>query len=116
MSKDLCVYEIYPKNCISCNEPIEEKIKEFRTRMNRGENPAKILDELKVFKMCCRLRVLTPSHFISVPNNKFNPSTLLKEMSVTDDPIKRLTGTSSEHANRFYIKRSYRPPSSLDYI
>ena len=45
---------IIPIRCISCGAPIAQKWEEFKSRVGKGEDPKKVLDELGLKRYCCR--------------------------------------------------------------
>ncbi|QGA55105.1 DNA-directed RNA polymerase subunit N [Sulfolobus sp. E5-1-F] len=48
-----------PIRCFTCGSLIADKWQPFITRVNAGENPAKVLDELGVKRYCCRRMLLS---------------------------------------------------------
>lgn len=48
---------IIPVRCYTCGRPIGHLWEPFKERVERGEDPEKVLDELGVDRYCCR-RVL----------------------------------------------------------
>jgi DNA-directed RNA polymerase subunit N len=50
---------IIPVRCFSCGKPVAGLYQEFKERVEAGEEPGKILDDLKVKKYCCRKTLLT---------------------------------------------------------
>jgi DNA-directed RNA polymerase subunit N len=46
---------IIPIRCFSCGKPIAHLWEEFKDRVEKkGEDPAKVLDELGLERYCCR--------------------------------------------------------------
>ncbi len=45
---------IIPMRCFSCGKPIAHLFEKFKDRVEKGENPKKVLDELGVDRYCCR--------------------------------------------------------------
>ena len=45
---------IIPIRCFSCGKPIGHLWEEFKQRVEEGETPKKILDELGLERYCCR--------------------------------------------------------------
>jgi DNA-directed RNA polymerase subunit N len=45
---------IVPIRCFSCGAPIAQKWEEFKSRVEKGEDPKKVLDELGLKRYCCR--------------------------------------------------------------
>lgn len=50
---------IVPVRCFSCGKVVAGVYQEFKERTEKGENPGKVLDDLKVKKYCCRKTLLT---------------------------------------------------------
>ncbi len=50
---------IIPVRCFSCGRPIAGQYHEFKERTEAGEDPGKVLDDLKITKYCCRKMLLT---------------------------------------------------------
>ncbi len=50
---------IIPIRCFTCGKLISDKWKEFTSRVQNGENPAKILDDLGFTRICCRRMFLS---------------------------------------------------------
>ncbi len=44
--------------CFSCGKPIAHLWKDFRERVEKGEDPKKVLDELGLERYCCRAQLL----------------------------------------------------------
>ena len=45
---------IFPVRCFTCGKVIGHLWEEFKSRVDRGEDPGKVLDELGIKKQCCR--------------------------------------------------------------
>lgn len=45
---------IIPIRCFSCGKPIGHLWEEFRSRIAKGEERKKVLDELALERYCCR--------------------------------------------------------------
>lgn len=45
---------IIPIRCFSCGKPIAHLWEEFKKRVEKGEDPRKVLDELGIERYCCR--------------------------------------------------------------
>ncbi|HUS49016.1 MAG TPA: DNA-directed RNA polymerase subunit N [Candidatus Paceibacterota bacterium] len=45
---------IIPIRCFSCGKPIGHLYEQFKKRVESGENPKKVLDELGLERYCCR--------------------------------------------------------------
>lgn len=50
---------IIPVRCFTCGALIGDKLEEFARRVNSGESPEKVLDDLKVGRYCCRRMLLS---------------------------------------------------------
>ncbi|MET1128744.1 MAG: DNA-directed RNA polymerase subunit N [Thermoproteota archaeon] len=50
---------IVPVRCYTCGFPVGRYWEKFRERVSRGEDPAKVLDELGIRRYCCRRILLT---------------------------------------------------------
>ena len=49
---------IIPVRCFSCGKPIAHLWEEFKKKVEAGEDPKKVLDELGVERYCCRAMFL----------------------------------------------------------
>lgn len=45
---------IFPVRCFSCGKPIGHLWDEYKKRVEAGEEPGKVLDDLGVKRYCCR--------------------------------------------------------------
>jgi DNA-directed RNA polymerase subunit N len=45
---------IIPVRCFSCNKPIAQLWEDFKSRVQQGENPGKVMDSLGLDRYCCR--------------------------------------------------------------
>ncbi len=45
---------IIPVRCFSCGKPVAHLWEEYQERIQKGENPAKVMDELGIERYCCR--------------------------------------------------------------
>ncbi|ACP36204.1 RNA polymerase, N/8 Kd subunit [Sulfolobus islandicus Y.G.57.14] len=54
-----------PIRCFTCGSLIADKWQPFITRVNAGENPGKVLDDLGVKRYCCRRMLLSHIDIIS---------------------------------------------------
>ncbi len=52
-----------PVRCFTCGKPLGDKYEEFKKRVEGGENPKDVLDDLGVERYCCRRMVLTGTDF-----------------------------------------------------
>ncbi|MEM0044229.1 MAG: DNA-directed RNA polymerase subunit N [Sulfolobales archaeon] len=50
---------IIPVRCYTCGYPIARHWDEFKRRVEAGEDPKKVLDELGVRRYCCRRILLS---------------------------------------------------------
>ncbi len=49
-----------PVRCFSCGQVIADKWEEYNKRVNiDGEDPAKVLDEMKIKRYCCRRMLIS---------------------------------------------------------
>lgn len=45
---------IIPVRCFSCGKPIAQLWEDFKTRVEKGEDPNKVLNDLNMKRYCCR--------------------------------------------------------------
>jgi DNA-directed RNA polymerase subunit N len=45
---------IIPQRCWSCSKPISHLWEDFKSRVEKGENRKKVMDELGLERYCCR--------------------------------------------------------------
>ena len=45
---------IIPIRCFSCGKVVGHLYAEFKERVEKGENPKKVLDDLGLTRFCCR--------------------------------------------------------------
>ncbi len=50
---------LIPIRCFTCGSVISAKWEEYRDRVNSGESPKKVLDDLKIKRYCCRSMMLS---------------------------------------------------------
>ncbi len=50
---------IIPVRCFSCGKVIGDKWEPFKKRVEAGEEPGKVLDDLGVTRYCCRRMILS---------------------------------------------------------
>ena len=50
---------IVPVRCFTCGRVLADKYYEFRKRVEAGEDPGKVLDDLGVERYCCRRTLLS---------------------------------------------------------
>ena len=49
---------IIPVRCWSCGKPVGHLWEEYKKKLDSGEDTAKILEELKLERYCCRAALL----------------------------------------------------------
>jgi len=54
---------LMPIRCITCGKVLADKWEEFRKRVEAGEKPAKVLDDLGITRYCCRSVMITSVDF-----------------------------------------------------
>jgi len=47
-----------PIRCYTCGKPLIQYYDEFKRRVEAGEDPAKVLDDLGIKRYCCRRTML----------------------------------------------------------
>jgi DNA-directed RNA polymerase subunit N len=45
---------IIPIRCFSCGKPVAHLWKEYKERVEKGEDPKKVMDDLGLKRYCCR--------------------------------------------------------------
>jgi len=50
---------IIPVRCYTCGRPIGHLWEPFREKVERGEDPEKVLDDLGVTRYCCRRTLIS---------------------------------------------------------
>ena len=50
---------IMPVRCFSCGKALGQHYEEFKKRVERKEEPKKVLDDLGVRKYCCRRMLIS---------------------------------------------------------
>jgi len=45
---------IIPVRCFTCGKPIASQYEEYKRRTGAGEDPKKVMDDLKLERYCCR--------------------------------------------------------------
>lgn len=50
---------IIPVRCFTCGKPIGHLYAKYRERIEAGEDPKKVLDDLGLERYCCRRMILT---------------------------------------------------------
>lgn len=48
-----------PIRCMTCGKPLAHLYSKFKERVDAGEEPRKVLDDLGVERMCCRVTLMT---------------------------------------------------------
>ena len=57
---------IIPIRCFSCGKPIAHLWETFKKRIEEGENPKKVLDELGLERFCCRSMFLGQTDLVEL--------------------------------------------------
>ena len=57
---------IIPIRCFSCGKPIAHLWEDYKKRVENGETPKKVLDELELERFCCRSMFLGQSDLIEL--------------------------------------------------
>ncbi len=55
---------IIPVRCFTCGTLIADKWDEFVKRIDEGDNPQKVLDDLNVKRWCCRRMLVSHTDLI----------------------------------------------------
>ncbi len=55
---------IVPVRCFTCGKPIGHLWEEYKDRVDKGEDPKKVLDSLGLERYCCRRMLLTNAEII----------------------------------------------------
>jgi DNA-directed RNA polymerase subunit N len=55
---------LVPVRCFTCGNLIADKYNDYQTKLKVGEDPEKILNELKINRYCCRRMLLTTAETI----------------------------------------------------
>lgn len=56
---------IVPVRCFTCGKPVGGLWQKFKERSDKGENRAKVMDELGLERYCCRALFLTHVDMLS---------------------------------------------------
>jgi DNA-directed RNA polymerase subunit N len=48
-----------PIRCFTCGKMIGDKFVDFESRVKAGEDPGKVLDDLKIKRYCCRRMLIS---------------------------------------------------------
>jgi len=59
---------IIPIRCFSCGKPIAHLWEDFKSRVAKGEDAKKVLDEIGLDKYCCRTVFLTQEDTLELIN------------------------------------------------
>jgi DNA-directed RNA polymerase subunit N len=57
---------IIPIRCWSCGKPVAHLWEPFNQKVDKGESPKKVLDELEVDRYCCRALFLGQVDLIDI--------------------------------------------------
>ena len=55
---------LVPVRCFTCGNLIGDKYDNYQTKLKIGEDPEKILNELKINRYCCRRMLVTTAETI----------------------------------------------------
>ena len=55
---------LVPVRCFTCGNLIADKYDDYQTQLKIGEDPEKILNELKIIRYCCRRMLVTTAETI----------------------------------------------------
>ena len=55
---------LVPVRCFTCGRLIADKYEDYQNKIKTGEEPQKVLDELKIERYCCRRMLLTSVEII----------------------------------------------------
>ena len=50
---------IIPIRCFTCGKVVADKFEQFKAEIQRGEDPADVLDKLGLTRYCCRRMLLS---------------------------------------------------------
>lgn len=50
---------LIPVRCFTCGAPIADKWEKFKAKVEAGEAPGKVLDELGAKRYCCRRMIIS---------------------------------------------------------
>ena len=53
------IITIVPVRCLSCGKPVGGLWEKYKERIEAGENPSAVLDNLGIERYCCRALFLT---------------------------------------------------------
>lgn len=60
------VIMLTPVRCFSCGTVVADKHEIFKERINNGEKPNEVLDDLGLFKNCCRRMLISQVSLIDI--------------------------------------------------
>ena len=55
---------MFPIRCMTCGKPIAHLWDEYKAKIEKGEEPGKVLDSLGIKRYCCRSIFLTHTDLI----------------------------------------------------
>jgi len=55
-----------PVRCFSCGQIVADKYEPYANRVKDGNNPKEVLDELGLFKYCCRRMIVSQIDLIDI--------------------------------------------------
>jgi DNA-directed RNA polymerase subunit N len=55
---------LFPVRCFTCGAPLAHLWPEYKRRVEAGEDPEKVLDDLGVKRYCCRRMLLTSITYV----------------------------------------------------
>ncbi|MDH5404896.1 MAG: DNA-directed RNA polymerase subunit N [Candidatus Heimdallarchaeota archaeon] len=57
---------LIPVRCFSCGTVVADRFESFENRVKEGENPQIVLDNLGLFKYCCRRMLISQVNLIDI--------------------------------------------------
>lgn len=48
-----------PVRCFSCGKPLADKYEKFEKRVEEGEDPEQVFEDLGIERYCCRRMIIT---------------------------------------------------------
>ncbi len=79
-----------PIRCFTCGAPLGHLWEEFKERVERGEDPEKVLDDLGVTRYCCRRTLYTAITYIERVASFDAPKTRKIRMKMYTVPVTRM--------------------------